>query len=184
MVAPRRFTLSTVGQGSGEKADRGRRERRSRHALPPLGFSAIVHGRVYRKITQLPGLITILNERNSSFRQIFTDGRALPVDPNPTWNGYSVGKWDDDTLVVETNGFRGDLWLDRLGSPLTEGARVTERLRRVNFGRMEVEIAVNDPKAYTKPWTVKLNLFYVPDTDLLDYTCLENEKSTAHFVGK
>jgi hypothetical protein len=86
-------------------------------------------------------------------------------------------------LVVETNGFRDGQWLDRAGSPLTENAKVTERLRRVDFGRMEVEVTVNDPRVYTKPWTVKLNLFLMPDTDLLDYTCLENEKDTAHFVG-
>ena len=149
----------------------------------PIGFLRIDTDEFYRKIVQIPGLLLMLSERNTSYRQIFTDGRPLPSDPNPSWNGYSVGKWDKDSLMVETNGFRNDLWLDRNGSPLTESAKVTERFRRVNFGRMEVAITVDDPKAYTKPWTVKLNLLLIPDTDLLDYTCLENEKDTAHFVG-
>ena len=152
------------------------------HCLP-IGFLRLYTDEFYRKMIQVPGLLLILNERNTAYRQIFTDGRPLPTDPNPSWNGYSIGKWDGDTLVVETNGFRDGQWLDRAGSPLTENAKVTERLRRVDFGRMEVEVTVNDPRVYTKPWTVKLNLFLMPDTDLLDYTCLENEKDTAHFVG-
>jgi hypothetical protein len=150
----------------------------------PIGFVKLYTDAFYRKIIQLPGLLVMLNERNASYRQIFMDGRPLPVDPNPSWNGYSVGKWDGDALVVETNGFRDGLWLDSSGSPLSAGAKVTERLQRVNFGHMEVEVTVDDPKAYTKPWTVKLNLVLVPDTDLLDYICLENEKDAAHLVGK
>jgi hypothetical protein len=153
------------------------------HCLP-IGFLRLHTDGMYRKIVQLPGLLLILNERNTSYRQIFMDGRPLPVDPNPSWNGYSIGKWDGDALVVDTNGFRDGQWLDRNGSPLTDRAKVTERLRRVNFGRMEAEVTVDDPRAYTKPWTVKLNLILKPDTDLLDYTCLENEKDTRHLVGK
>ena len=138
----------------------------------------------YRKIVHVPGLLVILNEYNSGYRQIHTDGRALPVDPNPTWNGYSSGKWDGDTLVVETNGLRDGLWLDTGGSPLTDAARITERFHRVNFGKLEVEITVNDPKAYTKPWTIKLNQPLVPDTEMLDYVCSENEKDVGHLPGK
>ena len=126
----------------------------------------------------------MLNERNASYRQIFLDGRPLPTDPNPSFNGYSTGKWDGDTLVVETNGFRDDTWLDRAGSPLTDQAKVTERLRRVDFGNMEVDVTVNDPKAYTKPWTVKLKLNIVLNTDLMDYICLEAENDIPHLVGK
>ncbi|MBV9505079.1 MAG: hypothetical protein JO323_08760 [Acidobacteriia bacterium] len=137
-----------------------------------------------RKIVQTPGLMVLLSERNTSFRQIFLDGRSLPEDPQPSWVGYSSGKWDGDTLVVTTNGFRDGLWLDRNGSPLTSAAKMTERFRRVNFGKLEIEITVDDPKAYTRPWTVKLNQFLVVDTELLDYVCLENEKSLTHFVGK
>lgn len=153
------------------------------HCLP-IGFLRLDTDEFYRKIIQNPGVIVMLNERNTSYRQIFTDGRPLPTDPNPSWNGYSIGKWDKDTLVVETNGFREGEWLDRRGSPLSQDAKVTERFRRVNAGHMEVEIAVNDLKAYTQPWSVKLNLFLVPDSDLLDYTCLENEKDISHFVAK
>jgi hypothetical protein len=100
------------------------------------------------------------------------------------WNGYSSGKWEGDTLVVETTGFRDDLWLDSSGSPLTSAAKVTERFRRPNFGKLEIEITVDDPKAYTKPWTIKLNQPFVADTEMLDYICLENERDFAHFVAK
>jgi hypothetical protein len=134
-----------------------------------------------RKIVQVPGLVAILNELNASYRQIFTDARPLPADPNPTWNGYSSGKWEGDTLVVTTAGFRDGLWLDSLGNPMTDAARITERFRRPSFGRMEIELSVDDPKAYTKPWTVTLPQVLKLDTDLLDFICLENEKDTSHF---
>jgi len=137
---------------------------------------------LFRKILQVPGLVVILKESNASYRQIFTDGRPLPVDPQPSWDGYSSGRWEGDTLVVQTNGFRDGLWLDRSGSPLTESAHMTERFRRVNYGKLEIEITVDDPKAYTQPWTVKLNHFIVLDTELMDYICLENEKDLIHLV--
>ena len=139
---------------------------------------------LFRKIVQVPGLLVVLNEANASYRQIFTDDRALPDDPNPSWNGYSSAKWEGDELVVRTNGFRDGLWLDRTGSPMTDAARMTERYRRANFGALEIELTVDDPKAYTKPWTVPLKQFIVLDTELLDYICLENEKSVKHMVGK
>lgn len=138
----------------------------------------------FKKIVQAPGLLIILHEFNASYRQIFTDGRPLPVDPKPSWNGYSSGRWDGDTLVVETAGFRDGLWLDFNGDPMTDAAKVTERFRRVNYGNMEIEVTVDDPKAYSKPWTVKLNQFIVLNTELLDYICLENEKDTSHMVAK
>jgi hypothetical protein len=134
----------------------------------------------YIKIVQTKGLLLILHEFNASYRQVFTDGRPLPRDPTPAWNGYSVGRWDGDTLVIETTGFRDDLWLDMSGNPLTEAARVTERLRRVNFGTLQIEVTVNDPKAYTKPWTVRLDQEIVLDTELLDHICLENEQDVRH----
>jgi len=137
-----------------------------------------------RKIVQTPGLILILREAETSFRQIFTDGRPLPTIEQPTFNGYSVGRWEGDTLVVQTTGFKDGLWLDRSGSPMTDAAKMTERFRRVKYGKLEIEITVDDPKAYTAPWTVKLNHSILLDTDLLDYTCLENEKSLAHIVGR
>jgi hypothetical protein len=139
---------------------------------------------LFKKIIQVPGLIVILSEGNAMYRQIFTDGRPLPADPQPAFNGYSTGKWDGDTLVVETIGFRDGTWLDRSGSPLTEAAKMTERYRRVNYGRLEIEVTVDDPKAYTKPWTVKLTEFVAVDTDMLDYVCLENERDGSHLIGK
>jgi len=138
----------------------------------------------FKKIIQTPGLIVILHEFNATYRQIFTDGRPLPVDPNPSWKGYSSGRWEGDTLVVETNGLRDGLWLDLAGDPMTDAAKVTERFRRLNYGNLEIEFTVDDAKAYTKPWTVKLNQYIVLNTELLDYICLENEKDTSHLVGK
>jgi hypothetical protein len=137
-----------------------------------------------RKILQLPGLVVILSERDVTFRQIFTDGRPLPADPTPNWNGYSTARWERDTLVARTIGFRDGTWLDRNGSPLTEAGQITERFRRVNYGLLEIEVTVDDPKAYTKPWTVKLNQRIVLDTELLDYFCQDNEKDAVHTVGK
>jgi len=138
----------------------------------------------FKKIVQAPGLLIILHEFNASYRQIFTDGRPLPVDPNPSWNGYSSGHWEGDTLVVQSAGFRDGLWLDFNGDPMTDAAKVTERFRRLNYGNMEIEVTVNDPKAYTKPWTVTLKQFIVLNTELLDYICLENEKDVSHMAGK
>ena len=140
--------------------------------------------RLLRKIVQAPDLILILNERNVSYRQIFTDGRPLPQDPNPSFSGYSSGRWEQDTLVVHTNGLRDGLWLDRSGSPLTDAAKLTERFRRLNFGKLEVEVTLDDPKAYTAPWTVTVTHLILPDSELLDYNCLENEKDGVHLVGK
>jgi hypothetical protein len=136
------------------------------------------------KVLQTPGLLVLLNEWNASYRQIFTDGRPLPLDPNPSWNGYSAGTWEGETLVVETNGFRDGLWLDAAGSPMTEAAKLTERFRRPNFGHMEIEITVNDPKAYTKPWTVMLHHTIKLDTELLDFVCNENEQDASHLTLK
>jgi len=131
------------------------------------------------KAVHNPKLLLLLNEVNAMYRQIFIDGRALPDDPVPSWNGYSVGTWDGDTLVVRTIGFRDDLWLDMAGSPLTDAAQMTERIRRPNFGTLDVQITVDDRKAYTKPWTVQMNQMITLDTELIDEICLENEKSSS-----
>lgn len=138
----------------------------------------------HQKFIQVPGLLVILDEFNASYRQIFTDGRPFPDDPQPSWNGYSSGKWEGDTLVVESIGFRDDLWLDMRGNPMTSAAKVTERFRRPNYGSLEIEVTVNDPKAYTKPWTVELKEAIQVDTELADEICLENEKSVQHMTGK
>lgn len=137
-----------------------------------------------RKIVQLPGLLLILSERDVTYRQIFTDGRPLPQDPDPSWNGFSSAKWEGDTLVARTIGLRDGGWLDRKGSPLTDAAKISERFRRVNYGRLEIELTVDDSKAYTHPWTVTLNQLIVLNTELLDYYCLDNERDAGHMVGK
>jgi hypothetical protein len=153
------------------------------HCLP-TGIVRLHVFPLFRKIVQVPGLLVILNELNASYRQIFTDGRPLPLDPNPSWNGYSSGKWEGDTLIVQTTGFRDGLWLDTGGSPLTDAARITERFRRVNYGTLEIELAIDDPKAYTKPWTLNVRQIIVPDTELMDYICLENERDVPHLGVK
>jgi hypothetical protein len=146
----------------------------------PRGAPRIWTDDYYKRIFEVPGRVIILTERNIQYRQIFTDGRSFPADPNPTWNGYSVGHWDGDTLVVETIGFRDDLWLDASGDPLTEQGKIIERIRRPTYGNLEVELTVDDPKAYTAPWTVKLNQPLVLDSELIDYYCLENERDSVH----
>jgi len=136
------------------------------------------------KFVQTRKLLLLINEFNASYRQIFLDGRPLPVDPQPSWNGYSTARWDGDTLVVETNGFRDDLWMDMVGTPLTNAATVTERLRRPDFGTFEIEATVKDPKAYTRPWTLKMVDKFVLDTELIDEVCLENENSARHMKSQ
>lgn len=148
----------------------------------PIGIIRLHTVPIYKKVVQVPGLLVLMNEYNASYRQIFTDGRPLPVDPNPSWNAYSSGKWEGDTLVVKSAGFRDGLWLDNTGNPLTQAATITERFRRPNFGNLEIEITVDDPKAYTKPWSVKLNQTIKLDSDLLDLVCNENEKDLKHLV--
>jgi hypothetical protein len=132
------------------------------------------------KFVQSPNLLLMLNELNAGYRQVFTDARPLPEDPNPTLQGYSSGKWSGDTLVIDSVGFRDDTWIDWNGSVLTQAARVREQIRRPDFGHLEVEVTVDDPKAYTKPWTVTLRQRIVVDTDLIDEMCLENEQSLKH----
>ena len=118
------------------------------------------------------------------YRQMFLDGRPLPTDPFTNFKGYSVGRWEGDTLVVETTGFKDGLWLDTNGHPLTDKARTTERIRRPDYGHLEVQITVDDPGAYTRPWTVTRQLTLSVDTELIEYICNENEKSLEHMPGK
>jgi hypothetical protein len=137
------------------------------------------------KILNTPsGIVVVLYEAVHAYRQIFTDGRPLPKDPNPNWLGYSVGRWEGDTFIVESAGFNDNVWLDNNGHPATESLRVTERFRRKDFGHMSIEITIDDPKAYTKPWNVTLPLILQPDTELLEYICPENEKDYQRLVGK
>ena len=136
------------------------------------------------KILNTTGMVVILYEAVHSYRQIFTDGRELPRDPNPQWFGYSVGRWQDDSFIVESAGFNDTVWLDNNGHPASENLRVTERFRRKDFGHMSVEVTIDDPKTYTKPWTVTLPLLYQADSELLEYMCNENNKDIEHLVGK
>jgi hypothetical protein len=136
------------------------------------------------KIMQFPGEVVILYESRTIYRQIYTDGRPLPKNPKPTWNGYSVGHWEGDDFVVESNGFNGKGWLDTNGHPTTDALHVTERFRRHDFGHMDIQITIDDPKAYTKPWTVTEAFRLLPDTELLEYVCNENNKDLQHLVGK
>jgi hypothetical protein len=135
------------------------------------------------KIVQTPGLLLMLDE-DLTYRQIFLDGRTLETEPNPSWMGYSVGRWDGDTLVVDSFGFNDRTWLDRDGHPHSEALRMTERYRRLDFGHMQIEITVNDPQVYARPWTVTLSAELTPDTELLEYVCNESHHSLEHWVGK
>jgi hypothetical protein len=128
------------------------------------------------KFVHSPQLLVVLNEMNAGYRQVFTDGRPLPKDPNPSWQGYSSAQWSGDTLVIDTIGLRDDTWIDWNGSALTEAAKVREEIRRPDFGHLEIKVTVDDPKAYTRPWSVTLKQRIVVDAELIDEICLENEK--------
>jgi hypothetical protein len=132
------------------------------------------------KVVQTPAFIVILYEAFNLWRQVFLDGRevALGDDLTPTWMGYSTGRWDGDTLVVDSRGFNGKSWLDQLGKPTTDALHVIERFRRKNFWQMEIEITIDDPKAYTKPWTVMQQVRLLPNTEVMEFICLENEKDS------
>ena len=132
------------------------------------------------KFVQTPSLLVVLNEWDAGYRQVFTDARPLPEDPNPSLMGYSSAKWSGDTLVIDTIGVRDDTWIDWNGSVLTEAAKVREQIRRPDFGHLEVQVTVDDPKAYTKPWTVTIKERIIVDTELIDEICLENERSLKH----
>jgi hypothetical protein len=150
----------------------------------PMGFMQFHTHPQPRKIIQTPAVTTITYEANYGLRSIFTDGRTLPgPDAQPFWYGYSVGKWDGDTLVVESRGFRDDGWLDVQGSPFTDQLKLTERFRRVNYGTLEIDITVDDPKAYTKPWTVRVTQRLTPDQEIIEFVCHENDRFTSYLRG-
>jgi len=153
------------------------------HCLPagPQAIFAAGSTRFYR-IVQSPSVIALLYELGG-YRQIYTDGRGLPKDPNPTWMGYSVGHWDGDTLVVETAGFNDKTWLDMVGHPHSERLRVTEKFRRADFGHMQVQVTYDDPETMTKPLTMSVGVTYAADGDMLEYVCNEDERDTDHLVG-
>ncbi len=151
------------------------------HCMPP-NFPRAWAFPETEKIFQTPTQLVILHEFNASYRQIFFDGRQLPEDMLPTWNGYSVAHWEGDTLVVDSEGYRDDSWLDTMGNFFSNAAHVTERIRRPNFGSLDVDVTVNDPKVFTKPWTVNLHMRPLLDTEMIDFYCQDNNKDLDHFV--
>jgi hypothetical protein len=154
------------------------------HCLP-LGLMQLHLHPQPRKIIQTPAVTLVLYEAQAGIRQIFTDGRPLPpADVLPWWYGYSIGHWDGDTLVVETTGFRDDVWLDINGTPLTNTGKMTERFRRLNYGTLEIAVTIEDPAVYTQPYTVRVAQQLMPDTDLIEFICQENDRSASHLVGK
>ena len=132
------------------------------------------------KIVQSSTLIVILYEYFGEFRQIFLDGRTLESNPNPTWSGYSTGRWDDKVLVADSSGFNGKIWLDTVGHPATDALHITERFQRRSYGHLAVRMTIDDPQAYTKPWTATINTHLVTTGDLLEYVCNENERDVRH----
>jgi hypothetical protein len=153
------------------------------HCLPE-GMPLVEMAPAPYKIVQTPGLTFMLYERDTTFRQVYTDGRKLPDDPQPSWLGYSVGKWDGDTFVVDTIGFNDRGWLDARGHTHSEALHLTERFHRPDFGHMELQLTIDDPQTYTRPFTIKLKQRLLPDTDLLESYCAENEKDSHHLEPK
>jgi hypothetical protein len=148
----------------------------------PEGPRASLSGLDPFRLIQTPTMMVVLHEPGTT-RQIFTDGRKLPKDPQPTWMGYSIGRWEGETFVVETAGFNDKTWLDFTGHPHSDALRVTERYRRTDYGHMQVSITYDDPKTYTKPFTIDVAANFIPDSDLIENVCLENEKDYQRLVG-
>ncbi len=135
------------------------------------------------KIVQTPGLTILLFEEFNHYRQIFSDGRIRPPDLNPAWFGYSTGKWEGSTFVVDSRGFNDQSWLDDVGHPHTEALHTIERFHRRDFGRMDVEVTIDDPKAYTRPWSATISFTLLPNAELIEDIC-ENERDVRHMIGK
>jgi len=152
------------------------------HCLP-MGVMQMTSHPFPRKIIQTPAEVVMIYEASgTTVREIFLDGRPLPpADTQPWWNGYSIGRWEGDTLVVETTGFLDDGWLDVRGSPLTSAGKLIERYRRPTYGSLEIEVTIDDPKAYTKPFTAKVNNRLLVDSQLIEFVCLD--KDATHYVG-
>ena len=150
---------------------------------PGYATDADSTGAEMMKIIQTPALILILNP-DMTYRQIFLDGRTLETSPNPSWMGYSVGRWDGDTLVVESFGFNDRTWLDHDGHPHTEALRMTERYRRRDFGNLDLDVTLSDPAVYSKPWTVSVRAELAPDTEMIEWVCAENGSKVDHYIGK
>ena len=148
----------------------------------PASMTDVALSHRHMKIVQTPTLIVFLFA-GLEYRQVFMDGRTLEVDPNPSWMGYSIGRWEGDTLVVDTNGYNDRTWLDRDGHPHSEALRITERYRRRDFGHLDIEMTLRDPAVYSRPWTVTFTAQLMADTELLEYVCNENPNRLSHWVG-
>ncbi|MEQ1946607.1 MAG: hypothetical protein ABL995_05435 [Bryobacteraceae bacterium] len=157
-------------------AGRGK-DRPSAHCLPHTVPDAMIVPSPF-KFVHTPGLTLILYEEFIDFRQIFTDGRALPQDPLPAWFGYSIGRWEGKDFVIESSGFNDRSWLDDNGHPHSEALRTTERFRRLNYGQMLMEITINDPKSYAKPWSATVTFHLLPDIELTEYICEDPNPDT------
>jgi hypothetical protein len=166
-----------------QRADNFRNDTDGIRCLPPGPKAGIGVGNIPMKIVQTPGLVVVLYEYQTIYRQFFTDGRGLPEDPNPTWMGYSVGHWEGDTLLVTTAGYNDRTTLDLAGHPHSQSLRLTERYHRRDAGHLDLQVTFDDPKAYTRPWTLPIEFDLIPDGQLIEYVC-ENERDKPHLVGK
>jgi len=146
----------------------------------PQGVPKVLLAPAPWRVIQTPGIVFFVHEAFNLWWQAFVDGREFVphADVSPTWHGYSTGKWEGDTLVIDSRGFNGKVWLDQLGKPTTEALHVTTRIRRKDFGHMDIGITIDDPGAYTRPWGATVEVSLLPDTDLMEFICLENEKDT------
>ena len=135
------------------------------------------------KIIQTPGLVLLRNEYENTLRQVYTDGRKPPSDPEPLWLGYSVGRWESDAFLIDTVGFNDKGWLDGMGHPHSEALHVVERFHRRDFGHMDMQVTVDDPKMYTRPFSIKFTALLLPNTDVTEYFCNENERDGTHSKG-
>ena len=165
-----------------QRDDNFRRDTDGISCLPPGPKAGIGVGNLPMKIVQTANLVVVLYEYQTLFRQFFIDGRALPEDPTPTWMGYSVARWDGDTLVVTTAGYNDRTSLDLAGHPHTEALRMTERYHRRDVGHLEVQVTLDDPKAYTRSWMLPMEFALMPDEQLIEYVC-ENERDKSHLIG-
>jgi hypothetical protein len=175
-----------------KRTDRQARDNPDANCLP-MGFLQFHQQPQPRRIMNIsnPKMILIEYEANNGLRHIYMDGRKLPLqgEPQPWWYGYSVGHWDGDTLIVETNNLRGaedspyDGWLDVNGSPYSEQAKFTEKIRRPTYDHLQIDLTLEDPKAYTKPWTVRVDQRLVVDQDLIEFECNENQQFRQHVKG-
>jgi hypothetical protein len=165
-----------------ERMDAGMKDNPDAHCLPIGHMQLHLHPQP-RKYLQTPTELVMIWEANYGLRHVFLDGRPSPDnDPQPWWYGYTIGRWEGDTLVATTTNLRDGMWLDVNGTPLTEQGRIIERFRRPNFGTMQIDITIEDPKAFTKPFTVRVNQRIMVDDELIEFICNENERSSKHFI--